>query len=316
LKLAANQYAKIREFSKQQLIRKFSIQFAYGHREILLNYSKIDTSSLLIGVLQHGVGPSFTLYSDWPTPRNRTLERSNLWVYSKKAATELAAGGVKNVSAIGSPWLYSKILHGYSASTTPPKTKFLVFPMHYSFSYLSKINPADILEKIQYWKLIAGSEELEICLYWSEFLNPVWQQVAREEGVNLVCAGIAQTAPQWSLADTRVNFYVNLRNIIDSATHCIFESFTSAIFYACDLGKRVGVFQTQSSLAEVNRAPAFQQENQWLFRNTPEIFNTCEDNSVLGAISYDLLGYDELLSPEILSNVLKYQRGVIPKQLE
>jgi len=315
LKFAANQYAKISDFSRQQLIRKFSMQFVYGHREVLLNYSKVDLSSLLIGVLQHGVGPTFTLYSEWPTPRYRGLGRSNLWVYSKKAVIDLASEGVKNVSAIGSPWLYSKILHGYSARKSSQKMKFLVFPRHYSFSYLSKITPLDILEKIHYWKSIAGSEQLEICLYWSEFLDPVWQQVAREEGVSLVCAGITQTTPVWSLADSRIDFYVNLRNIIDSATHCIFESFTSAIFYACDLKKNVGIFQNSSSLEEVDRSSAFQQEDQWLFKNVPKIFNSCESSSDLDAITFELLGYDELLSPEILSNILKYQSGIIPKQL-
>lgn len=312
MNIAVNQYAKIRDFSKQQLISKFAIQFSYGHREILLNYSKLDPSSLLIGILQHGVGPTFTLKSNWPTPRYRSMKRSNFWVYSKKAAVELVAEGARNVSPIGSPWLYSKILHDYSGKVIPPKTKFIAFPRHYSFSYLSKVTPVDILEKIQYWKSIAGSEELEICLYWSEFLNPDWQQVAREEGVALVCAGIGQTAPLWSLSESRTDFYVNLRRIIDSATHCIFESFTSAIFYACDLGKNVGIFPTEAEGKFLDENPLFQEEYVWLLKNLPEIFNTCGASSTLNEITYELLGYEEMLSPHNLSRALSYKTGVVP----
>jgi len=290
------------------------MQFAYGHREILLNFAKLDTSSLLIGVIQHGVGPTFTLSSDWPTPRFRGLKRSNLWVYSKKAADELQVEGLQNVFAIGSPWLYSKILDGYSAKANPPKTKFLVFPRHYSFSYLSEVTPTGILEKIRHWKSIAGSEELEICLYWSDFLNPEWQRIAREEGVVLVCAGISQTVPMWSLANTRIDYYSNLRQIMDASTHCIFESFTSAMFYACDLGKKVGIFQTDSSLKEVNKGLTFQKENTWLLKNVPGIFDTFERSPALESMTHELLGYDDLLSPDRLAGILRFQIGIIPKR--
>jgi hypothetical protein len=315
LKIAMNQIMNFREFNRQQLIRRFSMQFSYGHREILLNYARLDTSSLLIGVVQHGVGPTFCLYSDWPTPRYRVLKRSNLWVYSKKAADELQNEGLRNVFAIGSPWLYSKILNGYAAKTNPTKTKFLVFPRHYSFSYLSKVASTSILEKIRFWKSIAGSEELEICLYWSDFLNPEWQRIAREEGVVLVCAGISQTMPLWSHSESRIDYYLNLRQIMDSSTHCIFEAFSSAMFYACDLGKNVGIFQTHSSLNEVNRELAFQKENVWLLRNVPEIFNTFEQSPALESITHELLGYDDLLSSERLADILRYQSGIIPKRV-
>lgn len=311
MNLATNQYIKFRDFSRQQLIRKFAIQFAYGHREILLNYSKLDTTSLFIGIIQHGVGPASFL-TEWPTPRFRSLNRSSLWVYSNVAVARFLAEGAKNVSAIGSPWLYSKILDNYQDRNQCSKLKFLVFAHHYSFNYLSQVTPEEILGKIRDWQSIAGPEELEVCLYWTEFIDRTWQRIAREEGVTLVCAGLSQSAPEWSQTDSRINFYANLRQIIDSATHCIFESFTSAIFYAKDLGKNVGIYQSESSLREINRELAFQKENDWLLKNVPGIFNSFESSSLLDSITYELLGYDELLSPENLANVLRYQKGVIP----
>jgi hypothetical protein len=316
LNLVKRQLVKISEVSRMQLINKFSIQFYYGHREILLNYSKLDPTCLLIGIVQHGVGPAETLSSDWPTPRYRSLKRSSQWVYSKVVAADLVAEGARNVTAIGSPWLYSKRLDQYQSKAQPSKLKFIVFPRHYSFSYLSKVTSADILEKIKGWKIIAGSAELEICLYWTEFMNPMWQKIAREEGITLVCAGVSQSIPDWSPTDVRVNFYRNLRQIIEPATHCIFESFTSAVFYAKDLGKNVGIFHSRSSLGEMNRELGFQKENDWLLRNIPGIFNTFDDTPVLESLTRELLGYEELLSPENLARALRYRRGIIPKQLE
>jgi len=307
-----NPYAKYKYAKLQRLSDKFGMQFAYGHREILLEYSKVDQSSLLMGILQHGVGPAFTLFSDWPTPRYMGLKRSNLWVYSRKVAEELAVEGATNVSAIGSPWIYSKILRNYEKKALPSKPKFLVFPRHYTATFPSKNSKDDIHEKIRFWKLISGGEELEICLYWIDFLNPIWQSAAREEEVALVCAGISGSTPAWAQTGLRIAFYDNLRIIIDSATHCIFESFTSALLYANDLGRDLGIYQTPSSIREIDSDASFQRENLWLLRNFPKIFDSLENGNCLDATTHELLGYDDLLSPQDLANVLRYREGVIP----
>jgi hypothetical protein len=308
-----NQYTKQKNANLQRLTEKFGIQFSYGHREILLEYSKLDPTSLLTGILQHGVGPSFTLYSDWPTPRSMRLIRSELWVYSKKVAEELRSIGVPRVTAIGSPWLYSKILDQYKKNDQPSRPKFLVFPRHYTATFTSKISASDIREKISYWRTISGNEELHICLYWIDFLNPVWQFVAREEGVSLVCAGISGSSPVWAQTDLRIDFYKNLRKILDSSTHCIFESFTSAIFYANDLGKDIGIFQVPSSIREINTEKSFQMEQSWLLKNFPKIFGSFGFGKSLDSSTQELLGYDDLLSSENLARILHYRVGVIPK---
>jgi len=291
---------------RENLIKKFEVQFVYGHREILTQYTGIDSRALLLGILQHGVGPTFTLYSDSPTPRYRG-SRSTHWVYNSESMKNFKAMGEKNVFAIGAPWLYSKINDSYIVKELPVKDKYLVFPKHYSFTYLSQVKTDDIREKIQNWKSISGSNELVICLYWSEFLDVKWQSIALEEGVQLVCAGVPISTPSWSMPQSRLDFYRNLRTIIESASHCIFESFTSAIFYASDLGRNVGIFQTPSTIIEINREQSFIQENKWLLANVPRIFGECQDNNVLREISQILLGYQDLKSPEDLRAILKHK---------
>ncbi len=308
-----NSIGRYKKIQRGLLVDKFRIQFSYGQREVLLKYANLDESSLLIGILQHGVGPTFTFSSEWPTPRTNRLKRSRLWVYSKQSARELIADGATNVFPIGSPWLYSKAVDKYESSKNTSQVKFLVFPRHYTSVNKGEMTTQDILERIKIWKSIAGSAELEICLYWSEFFDSAWQKIAREEGVTLVCAGTPNTDPLWHPTNQRIDFYKNLRRIIDSSTHCIFEGFTSAIFYANDLGKKVGIYQSESELELLKREPYYQKENLWLLQNVPRIFNTCESSDLLDSITHELLGYDVLLNPDDLSRVLRFRKGVIPK---
>jgi hypothetical protein len=303
---------KYKNVRSESLIRDFGTQFAYGHREILLTYAKLDQSSLLTGIVQHGVGPAFTFFSDWPTPRVKFISRSPLWVYSKVAAKEMALIGANKVQAIGSPWLYAKKLDLLVTPRENQQPSFVIFPRHFSDSLLDDVSPERIRAKIRFWKSIAGSDELVVCLYYIEFTNYVWQTIARQEGVVLKCAGVGATSPAWSQSRSRIDYYRNLSDIINSSTHCIFESFTSAIFYACDLGKNVGVFPTETESKFLNENPLFQQEYVWLLKNLPEIFNTCEASSTLNEITYELLGYEEILSPHNLSRALSYQTGIVP----
>ena len=294
-------------------MNKFETQFSYGHREILLKYSKLNETALLTGVLQHGVGPTFTLYSDWPTPRVNFFWRSPLWVYSRVAATELKSEGVKNVRAIGSPWVYSKILDLYEISNDNNKIKYLAFARHHpSSAQHSTIEST--FSRIKYWKSIAGSADLEICLYWSEFLDPVWQSVALQEGVTLKCAGKPNNQLNWSQSDERIHFYKNLREIIEPVTHCIFETFTSAIFFASDLGKSVGLFP-RNFKDKLESHPTSKEEIFWLAKNVPGIFDNCETSSVLSELTRQLLGYEDILSPVRLSEVLSFQIGIVPNSL-
>lgn len=305
-----------KSYRLKQLIRKYDIQFVYGHREILLKYANLDETSLLTGIIQHGVGPTFTLSSDWPTPRASFFRRSPLWVYSREVAKELSSKGVRNVTSIGSPWLYSKILDSYNISSEKNRLKYLIFPQHHPYS--AARNTLEICHsKIRYWRSITDSADLEICLFWSEFIDPIWQTVARQENISLKCAGRPNSSLAnsfgWSQSDARVHYYRNLREIMAPVTHCIFESFTSAMFYASDLGKNVGFFPADSRVEVEPRPRHVEKEHLWLTKNIPKILNTCGESTTLTAITYELLGYDDLLSSIGLSEVLSYKAGIIPE---
>jgi len=295
---------------EQSLIRRFGIQFNYGHREIILKAAELPENTLLMGIVQHGVGPTFTLYSDWPTPRLNSLRRTPLWVYSKENENELRNLGVRDVKAIGSPWLYSINQNTHSLSSLLPNSSkgeyCLVFPSHTNFAYLEITSEESIVSRIKSWKKIAKNDKLVICLYWVEFLDQNWHNAAELEGVKLTCVGIGATDPLWSKSPSRLDFYKNLHSILVNATYCIFEGFTSALFYASSLRIPFGIFSTDFEKRKIAAYSQFSQERTWLLANAGSHIDEIATEQNFTEKSLSLLGIDQLQSPEELKSILKW----------
>ena len=296
---------------EQTLIRRFGIQFNYGHREILLKAAGLPEDSLLMGIVQHGVGPTFTLHSDWPTPRFNSLSRTPLWVYSKENEVELRNLGVRNVKAIGAPWLYSikqNIQCNPSLINVPSIGKYsLVFPSHTNFAYLESSSEEDIVSRIRSWKKIAKGDQIMICLYWVEFLDQRWHNAAESEDVKLTCVGIGATDPLWSKSTSRLDFYKNLHSILSNATYCIFEGFTSALFYTSLLRIPFGIFSTGFENRKIAASSLFLQERSWLLANAVSHFENIAIDEGFSELSMNLLGVDQLRSPDELLSILEWR---------
>ena len=296
---------------EQSLIRRFGIQFNYGHREIILKAAELPENTLLMGIVQHGVGPTFTLHSDWPTPRFNSLSRTPLWVYSKEHEVELRNLGVKNVKAIGAPWLYSikQNIHSNSSLVITPSIGeyCLIFPSHTNFAYLENTSEEDIVSRIRSWKKIAKGDKIIICLYWVEFLDQRWHNAAESEDVKLTCVGIGATDPLWSKSTSRIDFYKNLHSILSNASYCIFEGFTSALFYASSLRIPFGIFPTGFENRKIAASSFFLQERSWLLANAVSHFENIASDKGFNELSMNLLGVDQLRSPDELTSILEWR---------
>ena len=130
---------------KSQLLDRFSVQFAYGHREILLNYAAIDQSAILTGILQHGMTHNLEIL-DAITPRLLNGRRSPFWVFNMNDEKNLRENGNKNVKAIGAPWIYLE--SSPLPETVKSKDKALIFPTHRSISVEPLISRDEIKSKI------------------------------------------------------------------------------------------------------------------------------------------------------------------------
>jgi hypothetical protein len=300
----------IRTSLEQILIRRYGVQFYYGHREIIFNEAGLEADNLLIGILQHGIGPTFTLHSDWPTPRHFDLQRTPLWVFSKTNETDLRNLGVKNVKAIGSPWLYQlkNAVKKDSESKNASRDYCLVFPSHTHFMYIEKTTIEEISIRIKFWKKLAKNDRIIICLYWVDFLDQRWQKAARLEDVELTCVGVGATDPIWSKSPSRLEYYSNLHKLIEGSIYCIFEGFTSAIFYASSLKKPFGIFSTDFEERKIEANAGFSKEHSWLLFNARANLKDINANEAFSEKSMDLLGYDQIRSKDELLMILEWKQ--------
>lgn len=293
-------------FSK---IEKFRIQFAYGQREILLDYAGLDRSTLLTGILQHGFSTKLN-EAECITPRLRNFRRSPLWVYSAMREDALRELGHNNVKAIGAPWLYlpnDSIIP--SAQVKVDRT--IVFPVHTSLSVDVSLSDSDIRRKIRYWKSISVGRPLTICLYWSDYLEEKWRRIAHDEGVVVTFVGLGEINPVWSPHSTRINFLSNLRSLIREHSHAIFETFTSGIFYTISEGLSVGYFP-QSQTEYESRLEEQVEGGRWISTNLPRIVGEFVEASTLSERNSEFLGVESLRSPDMLKELLLYEIGIVP----
>jgi len=294
-------------------LEKFSIQFAYGHREILLDFMGVDRSNVLLGVLQHGVSqlgltPDSEFTRSNLAPRIGLFERAPHWVYSEVTRNHLITNGVKNVEAIGAPWNYLEHnkFRDNSLLQSNSDSRFIVFPQHRNASIEEEVSRSDLHNRIAFWKELANNQELTICVFWSEFLNPVWQQVCNEEGVKLFSAGIGDTIPPWSPHLSRVEFLHNLSGILQKHTHSIFERETTAIFYAISLGLDVGYFPTTRPFFDSGSI----KMHDLILMKFPEILNQFVCAETLMERSDVWLGRDSIRTPDELKSILKYEVSI------
>lgn len=291
-------------------LEKFSIQFAYGHREILLDYMGLERSNIFVGIIQHGVSqegltPEFPFTSDNRTPRQGLLGRSPLWVYSEKTKAHLKKNGVKNVEAIGAPWNYisHKDLKHEVGEMVKGKDRYLVLPEHFNFEVKANFSSEQVRSRITHWRKISGGSEITLCLFWTEYLDPVLQRVCREEGVKVVTAGNGATSPLWSPHASRINFLYELSQIMQQHTHCIVERETSAAYYAMSLGLNVGYFPDTHPFRD-----QIDMGYHTLFLSRfPGIINSFLGPDILKDISDEWLGLNCVRSAHELLGILKYE---------
>ena len=274
----------------------------------------LPTSTLIRGILQHGVSDGPGLLRDSRTPRIGLRQRAQFLVYSRSAEDYLRVHGVSNALAIGSPWayLYNMDKHLQSTITSSNQMKFLVFPMHHSLSVHVLITREQIRKKIQFWKSLANGNAITICLLWTEFLNLDWREVCHEEGVELTFAGVSVTNPIWSQHISRVNFLPSIMRILQAHTHSIFECPTSAIYYALSMGHSVGYFQETQTLDWESVSSSHKEEAQFLRSNIPLMIGQFTESQKYEIFMKEMLGFDVIVSPTDLKEKIEYSIGVVP----
>jgi hypothetical protein len=301
------------------MIRVCKEQFSYGHREILLNYIGLSNDYYFEAIFQHGVWQNGfsngnNKYLDLKTPLNRFGKRIPLFTFSSLNLNNSLSNQIGSHHAIGAPWIY--FLRDFKESKLNNSNhRYVVFPDHSLIGSEIQTSELDIQKKIEYWQSLTGGAELQICLYWVDFLNPVWQKVARNEGVELKTAGIGRTDPPQELSSSRINFLSNLFEIMSTATHCIFENLSSALFYASSLGLDVGIFRNMedvvlsgSEIHALKYNSAMQSALEWATTTIPQTINRFAKADEIRPVVSEMLGLSNRLPAAELLSLLPIKR--------
>ena len=303
----------------------FKDQFAYGHREILLDYAGLSTDTILLGKLQHGSTPlEYLLNFNSPKFHGK---RSPFWVFTKNMEVKARCGGYKNVQAIGAPWLYlqhllkDRINEDHSVSK-----KFLIMPEHSTQNYID-LSSKDIKRKrAEFFRDLFGVSNSTVCLHWNDFLDLETRSSFLELGFEVTCLGTGYNSTPWSSGGDRIKFLPNLYQLLKTHTHWIGESFNSSMFYAMSMGLQIGIFPDNPHYFKMGTAGYSVQDNSFetlhnlYYTELSDAMKTSFNNFTKDGVHEEIwkayLGSSNVLKPEELAATLKYEIGALVQQTE
>lgn len=303
----------------------FSEQFGYGHREILLKYCGLDFSTQLLGNLQHGIMLDH-MWLDFSSPRYFGMRKSKFWVYSKKYEQLGRSLGNKHVIAIGAPWLYlrdsiEKYVQSFKVDEDKPKG-VLIMPSHSAGPYNSLATVKQKKLRAKAFREIIGSQSATVCLHYIDFSNHETTDAFLDEGFKVTCAGSSNHLPYWSEAGNRVRTLFTQMNLMSTHTHLLTDRYGSHIFYAIDMGLKIGIFPEISRLSPIidhsgrkklyDDAVLLKEESIYYRRNFPEAIDQFTDSIKYQEVSNEVLGRDAIMSPAELLKELDYRKNVFP----
>ena len=299
----------------------FSDQFVYGHREILLKYAGLDYSNQIIGVIQHGM--NYSVQWNYQTPRFIGGKKTKLYVFSRRDQEIAESLGHKHVHAIGAPWLY--LMNSLESSKTfPPEGEesVLIMPYHSQSAVpdVSSLNTK--LARAKAFRDVIGSMRSTVCLHPVDFLDPNARTAFQEYGFTVTCIG-STAGLAWSPSGGRVTALASLHSLMSRHTHYLTDSVGTSLFYAANMGMKIGIFPKIRDLIELSQIVSSTYTDK-IDRNLNydfihEYFGNAKDTFAPSLefiqITNQILGTDSLLDPKALKEVLDYRPGIYPKEI-
>jgi hypothetical protein len=302
----------------------FSVNFTYGHREIILKYCGLDYSNQIIGILEHGASGYWTDF-DFKTPRFLNGNRAKYWAWSYETESLANSMGFSHVKAIGAPWYYLKrnlVLEpkNYVSQTD----RVLVMPSHSTGNAVDTATRASKVARAKQFMDIVGNAPATACLHAVDFCDQETYAAFREAGFEVTCVGNSFQQPLWSSAGSRVRMMFNLHQLLMSHTHYLSDGYGTSLHYAIDMGLSVGIFpRLKENQVLGNEWPGSRDyfrelyllETEYLEEKIPNLLNTFGDGSEYLEFTRGKLGFDCIREPEELVHLLDYRPNIYPLQL-
>jgi len=256
-----NRYGVNRNIRFQNL---FAEQFYYGHREILLDYSGLDSDMVFEAIISHGDCYPF---EENRIPHEYDLSGKPLLQLEWRSDAELVAKqlGVSNVTSIGAIGAYSLLNQGFkkidlqknlidfcrnfnwpeSAISQVKELKehssILYFPEH---SWVGDVLLHDLTRSNPLFQV--NPESITVCLGWGDFTSPHTRRVYERNGWRVECAGISNNSIPMSPLGGRITFLKELFDLISSHEIVVSDQITTGLFYSALLNKPCGIVSEQS----------------------------------------------------------------------
>jgi hypothetical protein len=291
-------------------------QFAYGHREILLDECGLDYSTQLIGNLQHGI--ELNSFDFW-SPRYLNWKNSKTYVFSKELENHSLKEGFRRVFAIGAPWLYLVKRETVKVvSRDGKRKKILVMPGHSQTNFYDRSSKSLITKRAKLFREAVGNFDSTLCLHPIDFLNVDTRNAFAEEGFDVTCLGISNSIPPWSPAANRIQFLENLLRLMTSHTHYVTDDVGTSLFYALNMEMNVAVFPqirhlldtTAINSGEVKNSEYIRQSEKFLKENFNDVVDRFGVNDDLINFANSSLGLDCIKEKDELIEILDFRRNV------
>jgi hypothetical protein len=200
--------------------------------------------------------------------------------------------GGKNVTVIGSPWLYNLKMN--SQLFENPKSsskKVIAYPLH-SQPWAPK--NYQHLDYAKYLKENYG--EVSVCLHWSEFSNKEVTSTYESLGHKLVTNGVGTP---W-LENFDSNFLDKQLNLLGDHGLLVTNAMQTSVLYALSLGLKVEFGGQASWVKKIDEVGTYGENGQDYWKE--QVMNNPDSTWKIE------LGFKELLEPTKLKQVLGWDK--------
>jgi hypothetical protein len=225
-------------------ILKFSEQFAFGHREIIVCTLELPSQTIFCGGIQHG-------WVDYFNTNHNLISKSILskpkffsWNMLRKSSSERKFESQSYIP-IGSPWghLVEYIeSRGTKKVVQESEPILLYFPKKSHYGWEPKLE----LQRILKFK---DDFRIRVCLYWLDAIDYRLTSWLQSNEIDFFCAGYRGSSTYdfpWMDHGGRSTFLISLYKEIRQSKIVVVDDVGSAFWYALSLGKPVQVLEKSS----------------------------------------------------------------------
>lgn len=297
----------------------FREQFAYGHREVILQYASMDFDLIFKAVISHG--DNYPVYSEHISPIHDFRGQEILQLKWRSDAEENGrAKGIQKIRSIGAIGIYHLLnsgiqiaelksnINNFSKSfswNSSPAIQFdqlsnarsvLYFP-HHSWE-------GDVLDhKIPDFSVLNRLDKLKVtvCLGAHDFASPLVRKYYHDKGWEVTCAGMRDSMIPMSPCGGRVQFLQMLLDLMSRADYIVADQITTALFYAALLGKPCGILSEVANprleWSSWRDGAELEQMLELTRKHYPWLWGNFIDSGKINREVSTLLGIDSIKTP-------------------